>query len=71
LAELGSLLVSDTTVLAVAAALNVTVPVDGLPPNNEAGLNVTEAGTGAVTVRVAVTFVPFALAVIVADADAV
>ena len=37
-----------------AGPFKVTVPVDVLPPNTDAGLRVTEAGTGAITVKLAV-----------------
>jgi hypothetical protein len=37
-----------------AGALNVTVPVEGLPPKTEEGFRLTELRTGAVTVSVVV-----------------
>jgi hypothetical protein len=37
-----------------AGPFSVTVPVDGLPPRTDVGLNVTELRVAAVTVRVAV-----------------
>ena len=49
------LLVSVTTAPAVAAtAFSVTVPVDDVPPVTDVGLKLTELGTGASTVSVAV-----------------
>lgn len=53
------LLVSVTTAPpAGAGPLSVTVPVDGFPPVTELGLRISELGTGAFTVRVAVFVVP-------------
>jgi hypothetical protein len=49
------LLVSVTTVPpAGAGPVNATVPVDGFPPLTVLGLRLTDAATGAVTVKVAV-----------------
>lgn len=42
-----------------AGLVMVNVPVDGLPPTTEAGLNVSEEATGAVTVNNARPAVPF------------
>jgi len=52
-----------------ALPLSVTVPVEGLPPETDAGLTDTLTRLGGVIVKVAVWFVPFSVPVIVADVD--
>ncbi len=53
------LLVRVTTApLDGAGPVNVTVPVEEVPPITEAGLSVTEVSAAAVTVRVAVCVAP-------------
>jgi len=41
-----------------AGPVNVTVPVDGVPPTTEVGLRVTEVSVAAATVNVAVFVAP-------------
>jgi len=52
-----------------AGPFRVKVPVEDVPPITEAGLTVTPVRVAGLMVRVAVTDVPFRVAVIVADVD--